>query len=196
MSLARDIWVRVSDEGLLIAISRDAVAIGERVRVLLAEDDIDVLAEIIESKPMVCDGAVRHRLVMRCPGRESGSFQHDGWASVMNRSYSFPEDSRLVGQLGVLTRERCVRLLDCSVSGCLFEANSRVPISAIGSVRVTLDGREMTDDVQVVRCQPIAGAGETYHVGVQFLWTRPLADASLRRALRTSLGEIVATIQY
>lgn len=73
LSLARDIWVRVSDEGLLVAISRDAVAVGERVRVLLAEDDVDVLAEIVESKPLVCDGAVRHRLVMRCPGRETGS---------------------------------------------------------------------------------------------------------------------------
>jgi hypothetical protein len=74
LSLARDIWVRVSDAGLLIAISRDAVAVGERVRVLLSEDDVDLFAEIIESKPMVCDGAVRHRLVMRCPDRESGSF--------------------------------------------------------------------------------------------------------------------------
>jgi hypothetical protein len=24
------------------------------------------VAEIIESKPVICDGAVRHRLVMRC----------------------------------------------------------------------------------------------------------------------------------
>jgi hypothetical protein len=32
-----------------------------------------VLAEIVESKPVVCDGAVRHRLVMRCPDRERGS---------------------------------------------------------------------------------------------------------------------------
>jgi hypothetical protein len=76
LSLARDIWVRVSDEGLLVAISRDAVAVGERVRVLLAEDDVDVLAEIVESKPLVCDGAVRHRLVMRCPGRAIGSSNH------------------------------------------------------------------------------------------------------------------------
>jgi hypothetical protein len=44
LSLARDIWVRMSDEGLLVAISREAVAVGERVRVLLAEDDVDVLA--------------------------------------------------------------------------------------------------------------------------------------------------------
>lgn len=114
----------------------------------------------------------------------------------MKRSYYFPEDPRLVGQLGILTRERHVRLLDCSVSGCLFETNSRVPIGAFGSVRVTINGREMTDDVQVVRCQPIAGAGETYHVGVQFLWNRPLADASLRRALRTSSGEIITTIHF
>ena len=73
LSLARDIWVRVSDEGLLVAISRDAASVGERVRVLLAEDDVDVIAEIVESKPVVCDGAVRYRLVMRCPGRERGS---------------------------------------------------------------------------------------------------------------------------
>lgn len=113
----------------------------------------------------------------------------------MKRSDTLSEDPRLIDQLGVLTRERRVRLLNCSVSGCLFETNCRLPIGAIASVRVTLDGREMTDDVQVVRCQPIAGAGETYHVGVEFLWTRPLADASLRRALRTSSGELVATIQ-
>jgi len=73
LSLARDIWVRVSDEGLLVAISRDAASVGERVRVLLAEDDVDVLAEIVESKPVVCDGAVRYRLVMRCPDRDRGS---------------------------------------------------------------------------------------------------------------------------
>jgi hypothetical protein len=38
--------------------------------------------------------------------------------------------------------------------------------------------------VQVVRCQPIAGAGERFHVGAQFLWTRPLHTQSLRGAAR------------
>jgi hypothetical protein len=33
-----------------------------------------------------------------------------------------------------------------------------------------------------VRCQPIAGAGSTFHIGAQFLWTRPLHEHSLRRA--------------
>jgi hypothetical protein len=70
LSLARDISVRASGDGHLVAISRDAAAIGERVRVLLADDDVTVVAEVIESKPVVCDGAVRHRLLMRCSGRD------------------------------------------------------------------------------------------------------------------------------
>jgi hypothetical protein len=38
--------------------------------VLLSDDDVTVVAEVIESKPIICDGAVRHRLVMRCSGRD------------------------------------------------------------------------------------------------------------------------------
>ena len=92
-------------------------------------------------------------------------------------------------QLGVLTRERHVRLLNCSVSGCLLETNTRVPVGAIASIRITIDGRELSDDVQVVRCQAIAGAGEKYHVGAQFLWTQPLVRHSLRSALRAARDE-------
>ena len=70
LSLARDISVRTNRDGHLVAISRDAAVIGERVRVLLADDDVIVAAEVVESKPVICDGAVRHRLLMRCFGRE------------------------------------------------------------------------------------------------------------------------------
>lgn len=94
-------------------------------------------------------------------------------------------------QLGVLTRERHVRLLNCSVSGCLIETNCRVQVGAIASIRVVIEGRELSDDVQIVRCQPIAGAGDTFHVGAQFLWTKPLESTSLR-ALQASRGEFSA----
>ena len=87
-------------------------------------------------------------------------------------------------QLGMLTRERRVRLVNCSVSGCLIETSWRLQIGAIASIRVTIDGRELDDDVQIVRCQPIAGAGERFHIGAQFLWTRPLHAQSLRGAAR------------
>jgi hypothetical protein len=92
-------------------------------------------------------------------------------------------------QLGVLTRERQVRLLNCSVSGCLIETNHRFQVGAIASIRVVVDGRELSDDVQIVRCQPIAGAGDTYHVGAQFLWTQPLEKTSLRRVLGGARSE-------
>jgi hypothetical protein len=85
-------------------------------------------------------------------------------------------------QLGVLKRERPVRLLNSSVSGCLIETNWRLQVGAVATLSVVIEGRELTDDVQVTRCQPIAGAGDTFHVGVQFLWTRPLHAHSLRRA--------------
>ena len=65
LSLARDISVRVNLHGQLVAISRDAGAVGERVRVVLPDEGRDVVVEVIESKPIVCDGAVRHQLLMR-----------------------------------------------------------------------------------------------------------------------------------
>lgn len=71
LSLTRDISVRVTGhQDKLVAISRDAGAIGERVRVVLPDGEIDVVAEVVESKLTVCDGAVRHRLLMRPIGNE------------------------------------------------------------------------------------------------------------------------------
>jgi hypothetical protein len=114
----------------------------------------------------------------------------------MRRPRALSEDPRVLEQLGVLTRDRQVRLLNCSVSGCLLETNTRVPVGAIASIRITIEGRELSDDVQVVRCQPIAGAGDRYHVGAQFLWTQPLVRQSLRSALRSAHGEFAATIDF
>ena len=78
LSIARDISVRTTGDGHLVAISRDAAAIGERVRVLLTDDEVTLVAEVIESKPVICDGAVRHRLVMRCSGRDVVSSNRAG----------------------------------------------------------------------------------------------------------------------
>jgi hypothetical protein len=107
-----------------------------------------------------------------------------------------PFGDGLPDQLAVLTRERPVRLLNCSVSGCLLETHSPFLIGTIASIRVNIEGRDLTDDVQIVRCQPIAGAGDTYHVGAQFLWTQPLTRQSLRSALRLSRGELSGTVEY
>jgi hypothetical protein len=86
-------------------------------------------------------------------------------------------------RLGVLTRVCHMRVLNCSVSGCLLETNRRFDVGSIASIRVVIDGRELVDDVQIVRCQAIAGAGAVYHIGAEFLWTSPPGVRSIRATL-------------
>jgi hypothetical protein len=80
LSLARDVAVHVNDDGQFIAISREPGVLGETVLVTLADEDVNVLVEVIESKPMITDGAVRHRLWLRQVNADrdvSDSDQHD-----------------------------------------------------------------------------------------------------------------------
>jgi len=89
-------------------------------------------------------------------------------------------------QLGILTRELHVRLLNYSPSGCLLETSARIDTSVTASLRMVIDGDEYSDDVQVVRCQHVEGAGSLYQVGVRFLWNVPPS----RRALRQGLWQL------
>jgi len=87
-------------------------------------------------------------------------------------------------QLGIISKEFHLHLLNCSSSGCLLETTSRIEIGTVGTLRLNLAGDEFSEEVQVVRCQQIAGAGSVYHVGATFLWTASPASGSLRRAMR------------
>jgi PilZ domain-containing protein len=90
--------------------------------------------------------------------------------------------------LGVLTRELRVRILNCSASGCLLETNARLPVGTIGSLSLRIGAHELADDIRVVRCQPIAGAGDVFHVGAQFLWTALPGPDSLRLAVQEGVA--------
>jgi hypothetical protein len=85
--------------------------------------------------------------------------------------------------LAALARDIQARILNYSPSGCLLETNVRLDVGTIGSIRFVIDGRELADDIQVMRCQVIEGAGSLYQVGVRFLWTRAPAQGTLRQAL-------------
>ena len=61
----------------------------------------------------------------------------------MRHAPQSPADSSVDERLGVLTRERRVRMLNCSVSGCLIETNWRLQVGAIASIRVVIDGLEL-----------------------------------------------------
>jgi PilZ domain len=93
---------------------------------------------------------------------------------------------------GVLIRDARVTLVNLSSSGCLIETDRCFEVGTIASLRLVLAGREGSDDVQVVRCQRLEGAGSRYHVGVQFLWTTVPGRSSLRRAAQDGAAQLGA----
>jgi hypothetical protein len=86
-------------------------------------------------------------------------------------------------RFGLLGRDFHARIVNCSPTGCLLETSSPVEVGTIGTLRFIINGRELADDVQVVRCQPIHGAGSLFQVGARFLWTMGAGKESLRLAL-------------
>ena len=83
--------------------------------------------------------------------------------------------------LGVLSRDVTVRMLNVSGSGCLVESGSPIEAGTTGVLRLRFDGQEFSDPVRITRCQQIEGAGATYRMGAEFLWTAAPGERSLRR---------------
>jgi PilZ domain len=95
--------------------------------------------------------------------------------------------------IGVLRRDLQVRLLNISGSGCLLESHRPIARGTIGTLRLVLGGDEYSDDVQIVRCQPVEG-GSIYYLGADFVWTAPLHPQSLRRAVNRGVSELAAGV--
>ena len=91
--------------------------------------------------------------------------------------------------LGALTSELRVRVLNGSATGCLVESVRPLLAGTVAGLRVSLLGREYDDEVQVTRCQWIAGAG-IHHIAMQFLSTVPPYAGSLRYAIHRELGQL------
>lgn len=75
-----------------------------------------------------------------------------------------------------------LRVLEMSRSGCLAESVRALEAGTAGRLRITIDGRTYSEEVRVVRCEAMPGAGAPFRIGVEFLRTRPARAASLRRA--------------
>ena len=86
--------------------------------------------------------------------------------------------------LAVLTRELDVRIINVSAGGCLAESPSRLEVGLIGTLWLRFGNDEYADDIEVVRCQGIKGAGAIYHIAMRFLWTTPRLDRSIRQVIR------------
>lgn len=191
LRVLRDVIVQHIGGAELIAISREPGVIGETLALEVAEQDnpFKTIVRVLESRPVVIDGTVRHRLRLQDAGDGD---QSDVVLQAFARGTLWP----LMGTdiLAVLTKELQVRFLNCSSSGCLVESDTRIPITTVGSLRLVMGGRHFVDDVQVVRCVAIKGSGSVYHVGARFLWTAPPDNHSLRSAMRLMTTERTAWV--
>jgi hypothetical protein len=82
LRLARDIGLHERTDGDWTAISREPGVIGDIVRVDLLNEAVTVAARVVESRPMVTEGAVRHRLWLRKlepddPARIAAAMRHE-----------------------------------------------------------------------------------------------------------------------
>lgn len=82
-----------------------------------------------------------------------------------------------------LMRDLAMRIVDISASGCLIESRRRVEVGTVGRLRLKFGDDECSDDVEVVRCEPIESGRSLFHVGVRFLWTTPRDVGSIRHAV-------------
>ena len=88
-------------------------------------------------------------------------------------------------ELGALAKKIRIRVLNCSVGGCLLESDVPVKVGTVGILRISLGARTFTDTVEVIRCQPIAGGRGIHHVGARLLpTTAAYHQNSLRDAMR------------
>jgi hypothetical protein len=83
--------------------------------------------------------------------------------------------------IGVVDRHLSVAIAEISRSGCLLESFFAIPIGTVARLSIEIDGEAYGDDVRVVRCSALPGAGERHHVGVTFLPLQRPGSRSLRR---------------
>ena len=171
LRVLRDVLVEGATDDEMVVLGRHAGVVGETLRMEFAESAEGALpVRVIDSRPVVAEGAVRHRLTLKV-------------ASVPIPDSEATAEPGLVGglasALAVLTREMPVRVLNCSSSGCLLECPGRVDIGTVASLRLLVGEDELIDHLQVVRFRPIEGSS-SYHAGAEFLWTGTPTGQSLR----------------
>jgi hypothetical protein len=96
--------------------------------------------------------------------------------------------------VGALVRQVPLRLLDVSVSGCLFESPASISDGSVGYLDVAIDGRHRGETVRICRSVRIRGRVWPWITGAQFLTLAPPSPASLRRvALALSVQDTERT---
>jgi len=192
LRLLREVDLSVSGDRRLAVISPTPVAAGEvmQIEVIGAAATATLHGQVAGSHPVAHEGTVLHAMDVDLLDdtketdragsvREEGSMGPDGLAEML----AAPD------LVGVLTRDVPVQMQNVSGSGCLLASASAIDAGTVGRLRLHIGDREYGDDVRVIRCRRVEGAGSTHQIGVEFAWTTQPGAASLRRIARRFAGE-------
>jgi len=83
--------------------------------------------------------------------------------------------------VGALVRQVPLRLLDVSVSGCLFESPASISDGSVGYLDVAIDGGRRVETVRICRSVRKRERVWPWITGAQFLTLAPPSSVSLRR---------------
>src|SRR5438045_1724924 len=117
LRVIRDVLVERASRDELVVIGRHAGVVGEALTMETGDAGQGAFpVQVMESRPVVSDAAVRHRLSLK-PA-----------ASLPVFGFETP-------WLAVLTRELPVRIVNCSSSGCLLECAGPIKIGTAALLR-------------------------------------------------------------
>jgi hypothetical protein len=174
---------RQSDASTLVIIGEAAAVVGEWLvlDVAGAGGAATLRVRVAGSRPVVVDGAVRYALSVILLGGVEPPYVGDAGAEFAVPGSSLEDILGANDLVGVLARDVPVHVLNVSGSGCLVETTLRVDEGTTATLRVGIDGQDHRDPVQIMWCHRLAGSGETWRVGAEFLWTDVPGRRSLRR---------------
>jgi hypothetical protein len=174
-----------ADDGVTV-ISHTAAAIDEVMRLDVRGRTATAFhVKVTDSRPVTYGGSVRHAVHFAVlPGGE-GAPAFCGTPGAAGTTHDAAAVLAAPEAVGVLTRNLPVRMRNVSASGCLLESASTIEEGTVARLRIRIAEREFRDDVRVIRCRRVEGAGSTHHVGVEFVWTTQPGARSLRWRLRT-----------
>ena len=201
----QDVAIQHARQGALTVVSEAPGVIGEWLTLDLAAGPTTATLQVrvADCRPAMADGALRYSLSLlpREPLHENwspdASQEAPGTKVVLTRGHRtaiFDTDEAALALdvlaaahvFGVLSRESSVRALNLSHSGCLIEGDRQLDPGTSASLRLIVDGEALDDPVRVIWCHRVEGAGETWRIGAEFLWT----DVPHRQALRLAVGRL------
>ena len=193
LTVLREVAMEPGGERGLAVIAENPAVTGVVMQINLssAASTAALRVQVAGSRPVADHGLVRYALQLEllpdatsahaAQRRRLGSRVGSRKASSEGQLRTLLASADLVG---VLQRDIDARTLNVSGSGCLLETASPVDEGTVAQLRMRIGGVEYRDDVRVIRCSRVEGAGATHHVGVEFAWTTQPGARSLRRKVR------------